>query len=175
MLAPTRTSAEPSLAPPLKQTISPALLLLSDDDGSYPPVRPDRLSTNDSFMNHHDVLSINLQRLSNDQRSNLKSSKTLMIPEGGRDMCWARWAYGSRVISTSLPLHQTTAVHGCPAYLTALAGNEGGQKGREKRKKGKGKGRLSASPAYAGEVGGIGDDSGVFVSRKQGSDLKRPA
>ena len=29
--------------------------------------------------------------------------------------------------------------------------------------------------AYAGEVGGIGDDYGVFVSRKQGSDLKRPA
>jgi len=62
-----------------------------------------------------------------------------------------------------------------PGHLTALAGNEGGHKGREKRKKGKGKGRLSASPAYAGEVGGIGDDSGVFVSRKQGSDLKRPA
>ena len=49
-----------------------------------------------------------------------------------------------------------------PAHLTALAGNEGGHKGREKRKKGKGKGRLSASPAYAGEEGGIGDDSGVL-------------
>ena len=47
-------------------------------------------------------------------------------------------------------------------WFVALAGNERGHKGREKRKKGKGKGRLSASPAYAGEVGGIGDDSGVL-------------
>ena len=54
---------------------------------------------------------------------------------------------------------------GGTAHLTALAGNEGGHKGREKRKKGKG--RLSASPAYAGEVGGIGDDSGVLLSRSR--------
>ena len=72
---------------------------------------------------------------------------------------------------TTTPANMTTF----STHLTALAGNEGGHKDREKRKKGKGKGRLSASPAYAGEVGGIGDDSGVFVSRKQGSDLKRPA
>ena len=59
-----------------------------------------------------------------------------------------------------------------PAHLTALAGNEGGHKGREKRKKGKGKGRLSASPAYAGEVGGIGDDSGVLFSRSRAVSWK---
>ncbi len=73
MITPTRIPAEPSLAPPQKQPISPVLLMLLDDDGSYSPVHPDKPSTNDSLMNH-DVLSINLQRLSHDQRSNPKRS-----------------------------------------------------------------------------------------------------
>ena len=51
----------------------------------------------------------------------------------------------------------------------------GAIRAEKRERKEKEKERLSASPAYAGEVGGIGDDSGVFVSRKQGSDLKRPA
>ena len=38
---------------------------------------------------------------------------------------------------------------------------------RDMKRRGKGKLRLSASPAYAGEVGGIGDDSGVLFSRSR--------
>ena len=62
-----------------------------------------------------------------------------------------------------------------PSTSVPWRAKRGAIRAEKKRKKGKGKGRLSASPAYAGEVGGIGDDSGVFVSRKQGSDLERPA
>ena len=70
--------------------------------------------------------------------------------------------YGSLTVVPPLPPpHEKPEPQRGPPTSPPWRATRGANRAEKERKR-KGKGRLSASPAYAGEVGGIGDDSGVL-------------
>ena len=76
-------------------------------------------------------------------------------------------SYGSLTVVPPLPPpHEKPEPQRGPPTSPPWRATRGANRAEKERKR-KGKGRLSASPAYAGEVGGIGDDSGVLFSRSR--------